>query len=205
MRACSKIGCYRALLCSHGNPQVTGERCAGCSPWAKRSTCSKNHLLLAGFPLLAHACSSAGRLVLRGMCPGRRGTPRRGERWMVRAPQKRQRYPLPTGKEQALALAAEEELFTRSAGTRFGNPSLRLQPKGFGCGSAPSRRGRWLCHRLCQVGKSRLSCTEGRRKQRRAVWFARGSGKERRGSEFSSPVHPSSSTGSLVRSRKRKR
>jgi len=42
---------------------------------------------------------------------------------MLSIPQKGKRYPLPTGKEQVLALAAEEKLFTRSVGAHIGNPS----------------------------------------------------------------------------------
>lgn len=42
---------------------------------------------------------------------------------MLSVPQTRKRYPLPTGKEQALALAAAEKLFIHSAGAHIGNPS----------------------------------------------------------------------------------
>lgn len=42
---------------------------------------------------------------------------------MLSVPQKRKRYPLPTGKEQVLALTAGEKLCTHSAGEPTGNPS----------------------------------------------------------------------------------
>lgn len=42
---------------------------------------------------------------------------------MLSIPQKMKWYPLPTGKEQVLALTAGEKLFTHSAGACIGNPS----------------------------------------------------------------------------------
>lgn len=42
---------------------------------------------------------------------------------MLSIPRERKLHPLPNGKEQVLALAAEEELFIHSAGAHIGNPS----------------------------------------------------------------------------------
>ena len=117
-------------------------------------------------------------------CTSPCGPPRCGERWMLRVPRKRKRYPLPTGREQALALAAEEKLFIHSAGAHIGNPSPSpyvALPAELAAARVP--QGVWVCKCPKLVGKLALTApvrgkkalplfTKGRRKQRTAERFA---------------------------------
>lgn len=74
---------------------------------------------------------------------------------MLSIPQKRKWYPLPTGKEQVLALTAGEKLFTHSAGARLGNPSsspclaLPAVPP-----TAQALEGTWRCVSPKGLGRS---------------------------------------------------
>lgn len=170
----------------------------------------------AGFFLLPQACSSF-------RCPAAwkdslqplwfpLGT---GERWMLSVPQKRKRYPLPTGKEQVLALTAGEKLFTHSAGERIGNPSpapclaLPAVPA-----AAQVLEGAWRCvsqmgweapwdgvSRVRNLSVSQLN-KEGSRGQLRALREAAG---REGGSELTAPVPSASTMGNSVCNRKRKR
>lgn len=85
-------------------------------------------------------------------------TPQWGERWMLSIPRKRKRYPLPTGKEQVLALAAEEKLFIHSAGVHIGNPSpspYRACPAALAAAQVP--KGVWVCKCPTLAGKHVLT------------------------------------------------
>lgn len=129
------------------------------------------------------AASAEAWLVGR-TCTSLCGTPWWGERWMLSIPRKRKQYPLPAGKEQVLALAAEEKLFIHSAGVHTGNPSpspYRACPAVLAAGQVP--KGVWVCKcprlagklvlTVSLLGKKALPLvTKGRRKRRTAEWLA---------------------------------
>lgn len=73
---------------------------------------------------------------------------------MLSVPQKRKRYPLPTGKEQVLALAAEEKLSIHSAGAHIGSPfpsPYMALPAVLA--AAQAAKGFWVCECPKQAGK----------------------------------------------------
>lgn len=123
---------------------------------------------------------------------------------MLSIPQGSKWYPLPVGKDQVLALSAEEKLLIDSAGAHIGKPSPNphrlsqpLQPrcpKGLGGFRVPDLLGRsfWQC--LTEVRKLCLSLQTG---EESGGWLSglpeRAGGKG--GREFSSPVLLSSRTG----------